>query len=332
MIPKDLPKAELHCHLEGTIPPRLAKKIAKRNNIDLSPTLFQDEENYAWNDFTTFLEAYDSASLCLRNAEDYREITYKYLSKCASEGAIYVEVFTSPEHAAECGINYNEHVKGIAQAFEDAERDFGIIGRAIVTCLRHFGPKKAMAVADSFLDNPNPYFVGFGMGGDEGHLSYADFKPVFDNIAEAGYPCTTHAGEHFGPETILEAINTLPILRIGHGVRISESAQAVKEIARRGIVLEICPGSNISLGVYSDYSEHPFPQLRKAGCKVTLNSDDPPYFNTSIGHEYEKAHNHFGLSIKDLLNVTRTAIDAAFINDNQKTKLHLQINTWEKDN
>jgi len=329
MIPKNLPKAELHCHLEGTIPPLLAKRIAKRNNIDLPRLLFKDKNTYAWNDFTSFLEAYDQASLCLRSAQDYRDITYEYLSICASEGAIYVEVFTSPDHAAECGISYNEHVKGVTQAFKDAEKDFGIIGRAIVTCVRHFGPEKAMAVADSFIENPHPYFVGFGMGGDEGHLSYADFKPVFDKVAAAGYPCTTHAGEHFGPETIIDAINTLPISRIGHGVRISEDAQAVKEIAKQGIVLEICPGSNVSLGVYSDYSEHPFPQLREAGCKVTLNSDDPPFFDTNIGKEYENAHTNFKLSIEDLLDITRTAIDAAFINDNEKAKLHSRIDSWK---
>ena len=151
-----------------------------------------------------------------------------------------------------------------------------------------------MAVADSLIENPHPYFVGFGMGGDEGHLSYEDFKPVFDKVAAAGYPCTTHAGEHYGPETIIDAVNTLPIT-----------------------------------GINSDYSKHPFPQLREAGCKVTLNSDDPPYFDTNIGDEYAKAHEHFGLSIENLLDITRTAIDAAFINDNEKEKLHSQIDSWK---
>ena len=332
MLPKSIPKAELHCHLEGTIPPQLSKKIAKRNGIKLDSGLFQDDGEYAWDDFASFLDAYDQASLCLRNSEDYQEITYEYLSSCASEGAIYVEVFTSPDHAAECGISYNEHVKGVAKAFDDAERDFGIIGRAIVTCVRHLGPEKAMAVAESFLNNPHPYFVGFGMGGDEGHLSFSDFKPVFDKVAEAGYPCTTHAGEHFGPETIIDAVKTLPISRIGHGVRVSEDFEAVEEIAKRGIVLEICPGSNVSLGVYSDYSEHPFPLLKRAGCKVTLNSDDPPYFDTNIGKEYGKAQKYFGLSNTDLLEVTRTAIDAAFVEDEQKAKLHFRINAWENEN
>lgn len=329
MVPKDLPKAELHCHLEGTIPPSLARKIAKRNNVELSPNLFEDEHTYAWDDFASFLDAYDGASLCLRNSKDYRDITYDYLAKCASEGAIYVEVFTSPDHAAECGISYNEHVRGVAQAFDDAERDYGIIARAIVTCVRHLGPEKAMSVADSFLDNQHPYFVGFGMGGDEGHLTFNDFKPVFDKIANAGYPCTTHAGEHFGPETILDAIEKLPVSRIGHGVRISEDEEAVKVIIKKGIVLEICPGSNVSLGVYKNYSEHPFPYLRNCGCKVTLNSDDPPFFHTNIGREYENGHVNFGLSIEDLLGITRNAIDAAFINEAEKGKLYAKIDSWE---
>ena len=144
MIPRNLPKAELHCHLEGTIPPLLAKRIAKKNDIDLPRLLFKDNETYAWDDFASFLEAYDSASLCLRSAQDYRDITYEYLSICASEGAIYVEVFTSPDHAAECGISYNEHVKGVAQAFEEAEKDFGIIGSKFLAACSNSGiePKK----------------------------------------------------------------------------------------------------------------------------------------------------------------------------------------------
>ncbi len=330
MIPKDLPKAELHCHLEGTIPPSLARKIAKRNNVKLNSDLFENEDTYAWDDFASFLEAYDAASLCLRNSTDYRDITYDYLAKCAAEGAIYIEVFTSPDHAAECGISYNEHVRGVAQAFDDAERDYGIIGRAIVTCVRHLGPERAICVADSFLENPHPYFVGFGMGGDEGHMTFEDFKPAFDKVAKAGYPCTTHAGEHFGPETILDAIEKLPVSRIGHGVRISEDESAVKEIIKKGIVLEICPESNVSLGVYKNYSEHPFPYLRNCGCKVTLNSDDPPFFHTNIGKEYENAHINFGLSIDNLLDITRTAINAAFIKDDEKKRLQTKVDSWKK--
>ena len=327
-IPIDLPKVELHCHLEGTIPPALAIKIAKRNKIKLSDSLFH-EDVYAWDDFTSFLKAYDNASLCLRNANDYREITYSYLKACASEGTIYVEVFVSPYHAVECGISYNELKEGIIQAFDDAEHDFGIIGRAIVTCVRHLGPERAMEVANTFLKDKHPYFVGFGMAGDEGHLSFVDFKPVFDHVAESGYPCTVHAGEHYSAATVLEAIDTLPVTRIGHGVRLVEDTNAVETVSKSNIVLEICPSSNIALGLYPDHKSHPFMKLYEAGCKVTLNSDDPPYFDTSIGHEYANASTEFGLSTTQLLNVTRTALDAAFIDKELRAKLHARIDAWE---
>ena len=142
--------------------------------------------------------------------------------------------------------------------------------------------------------------------------------------------CHNVAAEEFIFESeVIKITNDGNKIQAKNGVRVSEDTQAVKEIARQGIVLEICPGSNVSLGIYSDYSEHPFPQLREAGCKVTLNSDDPPYFNTNIGDEYEKAHYHFGLSVEDLLDITRTAIDAAFIDDKQKARLHFRINAWE---
>lgn len=326
----DLPKAELHCHLEGTIPPALAAEIAARNNITLPAGLFRDATTYAWDDFAGFLRAYDGASLCLRSAADYRDITYAYLAACAAEGAIYVEVFTSPDHAAECGMSYADHVEGVVQAFDDAERDFGIIGRAIVTCVRHLGAQRAVAVADAFVADPHPYFVGFGMGGDEGHLTFADFLPAFRRAADAGYPCTVHAGEHFGAATVLKAIDRLPVARIGHGVRLVDDPAAVAVVAQRGVVLELCPGSNIALGLYPDHAHHPFMQLREAGCKVTLNSDDPPFFGTSIGREYTHAASRFGLSDAALLNVTRTALDGAFIDDGLRSALHARVDAWEE--
>jgi len=327
-LPPDLPKAELHCHLEGTIPPSLAAEIATRNGIELPADLFREVGTYAWDDFAGFLRAYDGASLCLRSARDYRDITYGYLARCAAEGALYVELFSSPDHAAECGISYAGHVEGIAAAIEDAERDFGIVGRAIVTCVRHLGPQRAMAVADAFVHEPHPYFVGFGMGGDEGHLSFADFAPAFARIADAGYPSTVHAGEHFGPGTVLDALDRLPVTRIGHGVRLIEDPAAVAEVARRGVVLEICPGSNIALGLYPDHAGHPFLQLRDAGCRVTLNSDDPPFFHTTLGGEYADAARGFGLSAGELLDVTRTALEAAFIDDALRTRLLRRLDAW----
>jgi adenosine deaminase len=321
-----IPKAELHCHLEGTAPPVLVRRLAARNGIALPDGLFADEDNFAWTDFPDFLRAYDAASMCLRKAEDYRDITYEYLAACAREGAIYVEMFTSPDHAAEVGMSYLDHLEGTVAGIEDAERDFGIVGRIIVTCVRHLGPNRGMAVARDMIAEPHPYVVGFGMGGDETAFHLRDFLPVFRIAADAGLGCTVHAGEVRGPESIYAALDALPVTRLGHGVRAIEDPKLVERIACDGIVLELCPHSNVATGVYADMASHPFPALLAAGCRVTLNSDDPPYFATSIGREYATAAEDFNLDDEALCAVTRTALEAAFIDEKTRTDLLARLN------
>ncbi len=327
-----IPKAELHCHLEGTAPPALVRRLAARNGIVLPDGLFADEENFAWTDFPDFLRAYDAASMCLRKAEDYRDITYEYLGACAREGAIYVEMFTSPDHAAEVGMTYLDHLEGTVAGIEDAGREFGIVGRIIVTCVRHLGPDRGLIVARDMIAEPHPYVVGFGMGGDEMAFHLSDFLPAFRLAADAGLGCTVHAGEVCGPESIYAALDILPVTRLGHGVRAIEDPRLVERIAREGIVLELCPHSNVATGVYADMASHPFGDLLVAGCRVTLNSDDPPYFATSIGREYATAAEDFNLTEDGLRAVTRTALEAAFIDEQTRADLLARLNGSGNEN
>ena len=245
-----IPKAELHCHLEGTAPPALVRRLAERNGIALPDGLFADEHNFAWTDFPDFLRAYDAASMCLRKAADYRDITYEYLAACAREGAIYVEMFTSPDHAAEVGMSYLDHLEGTVAGIEDADRDFGIVGRIIVTCVRHLGPDRGLTVAKDMVGEPHPYVVGFGMGGDETAFHLRDFLPVFRIAADAGLGCTVHAGEVCGPESIYAARDSLPVTRRGHGGRAVEDPRRVERPSarRRGYAsaLTTSTGSAIS--------------------------------------------------------------------------------------
>ena len=325
-----IPKAELHCHLEGTAPPALVRRLADRNGVALPEGLFADEDNFAWTDFPDFLRAYDAASMCLRKAGDYRDITYEYLAACAREGAVYIEMFTSPDHAAEVGMSYLDHLEGTVAGIEDAARDFGIVGRIIVTCVRHLGPDRGLVVARDMIAEPHPYVVGFGMGGDETAFHLREFLPVFRLAADAGLGCTVHAGEVCGPESIYAALDALPVTRLGHGVRAIEDPKLVERIVRDGIVLELCPHSNVATGVYEDMASHPFPALAAAGCKVTLNSDDPPYFSTSIGREYATAAEDFGLDEEALRAVTRTALEAAFVDEVTRRRLldRLDSRAW----
>ncbi len=314
-------KAELHNHLEGTASPELVKRLASRNSMSLPSELFNDDETFKWTTFLEFLKAYDLASSVIKTPEDYRDVTYQYLKQCAGQNAIYVEVMSSPDHAAMAGMSYQDHLDGIVQGIEDAQAYFDVVGRIIVTCVRHLGPERSIEVAKQVVNNPHPLVVGFGMGGDENAHHLSDFSPAFNLCHEAGLLCNVHAGEMAGPESVHAALDHLPVKRIGHGVRSIEDPELIQRLIDQDITLEVCPGSNIALGVYSSFADHPFLKLREAGCKVTLSSDDPPFFHTSIGHEYDIASKHFSLSDEELTGITRTSLENAFADQKTKDKL-----------
>jgi adenosine deaminase len=308
-----IPKAELHVHLEGTAPPALIRRLARRNGIALPDGLFADDDTFAWVDFLDFLRAYDDAASVIRTAPDYRDVTYEYLSACAAEGAVYVELIASFDHGAMVGLDDAEHVAGIARGIDDAYADHGIVGRIISSCVRNFGVPAAEDVARRTVALDHPYVVGFNMAGDEAGFPAGDFARAFAIAAEAGLGCSVHAGEHAGPESVRAALALPGVVRISHGVRAVEDPALVADLAARGTVLEVCPTSNVVLGVYPSYEDHPLPALHAAGVRVTLGSDDPPYFGTTIGREYALAHERLGLDLDDLREITETALDAAFM-------------------
>ncbi len=318
---ESVPKAELHVHLEGTATPALVRTLAERNGMTLPKALFAHENAFAWTDFLHFLETYDLAASVIRTPEDYRDVTYDYLSRCAGEGVVYCEMMSSPDHAAANGMTYGDHLEGIAAGIDDARRDHGIEGFIIVTCVRHFGVDRAMAVARETVRHDHPLLVGFGMGGDELGFPPGQFAEVFALVAAEGLPCTVHAGEFGDPASIRQAIDMLPVVRLGHGVRAAEDPALVRDLVDRDIVLECCPTSNIATKVYPDFASHAFTALRDAGVRVTLNSDDPPFFHTSVGLEYKVAHEHFGLGAEDLRAITRTALEAGFAPEDRRHAL-----------
>jgi adenosine deaminase len=311
------PKAEIHCHLEGSIPPALARELAERNGIALPSNLFDGNGHYAWKDFLSFLDSYDRVCTALKTPRDFSDVIYSYLATAAREGATYVEMFCSPERPAKLGISYADWLAALASGIDRAGREFGVVGRIIIICIRHLGPERALAMAKVMVAEPHPYVVGFGMGGDEARFAPIDFAPAYRLVHEKGYGCTAHAGEVVGPESVWAAIRDLPVTRIGHGVRSAEDPALMAELARRGIVLEVCPGSNVALGLYADRAAHPLHRLIDAGVPVTLNSDDPPFFHTSLGLEYEMA----GLGEQELRVIARRTIEASFVDADTKRKL-----------
>lgn len=312
-------KAEIHCHIEGAASPSLVLKQAQKYGEDVSAIL--ENGTFLWKDFTSFLNAYDVAADLFRSEEDYALLAEDYLSSLAREGAIYSEFFTSPDHAARAGLSPQAYTQALGEGMRRAEAKTGIISRMIVTGVRHFGVESVEKAARFAATCDHHLVSGFGMGGDERSGTCEDFVRAFEIAREAGLGITVHAGEFGGWESVQDALDHLRPARIGHGVRSIENPDLVRRIAAEGIVLECCPASNIALGLYADLDAHPFMDLRAAGCKLTLNSDDPPYFETSIAREYAIGKENFGLTDKQLTGVTRTAIEAGFID--RKTKAAL---------
>jgi len=315
-----VPKAELHVHVEGAASPGLVRRIAARNGVRVPEGVIGEHGAFLWRDFLDFLRVYDAATSVIRTGEDYRDIVYEYLVACAAEGAVYVELTASADHATAVGLSDEEHLAALAQGIDDARAETGIEGRIVMSCVRHFGPEKARDVARRTVEASHPYVTGFGMGGDEAGFPPADFAEAFAIAGEAGLGLTVHAGEWAGPESVRGGL-ALGVSRIGHGVRAAEDPELVRELADRGTVLEVCPTSNVVLGLYPSYAEHPLPLLRDAGVPVTLGSDDPPYWDASIGGEYEVAAAQFGLGDEALREITRTALRAAFVEEDLRRRL-----------
>jgi adenosine deaminase len=334
-----LPKAELHAHLEGTIAPAMAKKLAKKNGIDLPDDLFTDDgTGYRWDsdgtaagDLVGFLKAYDKVAALIKTADDYRDITCDYLKRCAAEGSIYEELIISADHGASVGLSYQEMVDAIAAGVYQAREKTGIEARLLSACVRHYGPDNAVKVAQQTVDYPHELVTAFHMAGDENAHTVTDFAPAFKIASDAGLATSAHAGEAAGPKSIRDVKEQLGCIRYGHMVRIIEDEDLMKEMQKFGAVPEVCVSSNLVMNVFQDYASHPLRKLFDEGFKVTLGSDDPPFFKTTIGKEYKIAAEKFGFTAEELLQVTRNAVEAAFVDEATREKLLKKIDDYAAD-
>jgi adenosine deaminase len=317
-------KAELHCHIEGAASPDLVLKQAQKYGADASP--FIKDGSFVWHDFTSFLAAYDFSADLFRSEEDYARLAEHYLTSLARDGAVYSEIFISPDHAKKSGLSPAAYTNALGEGIVRARAKTGIEGRMIVIGVRHFGVEAVEQTARFAARCGHPLVSGFGMAGEERFGDIEDYVRAFEIAREAGLGITVHAGELAGWESVEGALDHIRPARIGHGVRAIENPDVVKRIADEGVVLEVCTVSNIELKVFDGYGNHPLPALRAAGCKVTLGSDDPPYFWTSLKKEYEVAAKHFGLDQKALTALTRTAIEAAFVDRKTRSALLERLN------
>ncbi len=318
---KELPKVELHLHLEGAAPPAFIRGLAAEKRVDLSG-IFGHDGGYRFRDFGDFLRVYEAATSVLATPADYGRLTRAVLEESAASGVVYGECFLSPDFCGGRDVGaWREYLHAIREAADRAGNDLGITLRGIVTCIRHFGPEKAKEAARCAAETAGDWITGFGMGGDEGVGSPGDYAWAFDCAREAGLRITVHAGEWGGPESVRAALRDLRPERIGHGVRAIEDLALVEELAERGTVLELCPGSNVALGLYPSVRAHPVAELDRRGVKVTVSTDDPPFFRTTMAREYEELHRAFDWDEGQFARIARASLDAAFCDEDTRARI-----------
>lgn len=313
------PKVELHLHLEGAAPPPLAAAVAREQGVDLGDVL-DGAGGYRWRDFGSFLDAYDRVARLFAPPDRARRLCEAVLRACAAEGVIYAELIVSPDFAGGTPEAWAEHLAALDAGADAAEAATGIVARFVPTAVRHFGAEAAERAARLAAEAPSTRVVGFGLAGDERAGAPADFARAFALAREAGLGLTAHAGEFAGPESVRAALDALGVGRIGHGVRAVEDPALVARLAEERVVLEVCPGSNVALGVCGSWAEHPIGRLAAAGCRVTVSTDDPPFFGTTMGREYSELA-ALGWDAAALRGLARTALDAAFCDDGLRSAL-----------
>lgn len=316
-------KIELHLHLEGAAPPAFIRGLAAEKRLDL-PAIFDANGGYHYNGFHDFLRVYEAATSVIQTPRDYARLVETVLEICAENGAVYVETFVSPEFCGGGDLTaWRDFLAAMTEAAASMWRH-GIDSRAIVTPIRHFGPERARKSAICAAETAGEWLTGFGLAGAETFGKPQDFAWSFDCAREAGLGLTCHAGEFAGPQSIRDAL--LPgIRRIGHGVRAIEDPELVRDLADRGITLECCPGSNIALGLYPDWQAHPIARLADAGVRVTVSTDDPPFFATTLRQEYERLGDAFGWDETEFMQMNQWAIDAAFCDDDTRNRLRKEL-------
>ncbi len=311
---KDVPKVEIHHHLEGAAPPALVRDMARARGLDIS-NIFDAKGGYSYRDFLQFLNVYEVATRPFSSPDDYALLMAVVAGEAAEQGVVYLETFLSPDF---CGgrdpVAWTEYLAAMIEAAAAAE-ELGITLRGIVTAVRHAGPDAARETARCAQETAGDFIVGFGMGGDENAGATAEFAYAFDMAREAGLRLTSHAGEWAGPASVRDALTHLKVERIGHGVRAIEDPELVALLADTGTVLEVCPGSNVALGVYPSWEAHPIARLQGAGVKVTVSTDDPPFFHTTMTREFEELERAFGWGLSEFAALNRVALEAAFCDD-----------------
>jgi len=310
-----LPKAELHLHLEGTISPSTLHEL--QANHGHRSTLAEVEKLYQYDNFGGFLLAFKDITEHLQQPADYELITYRMMERLKAEYVLHAEVYISVGVCLWRKQDFAAIFEALERGRTRGEHDFGVSLLWIFDAVRHFGADKAQEVAELAFQYRDRNVIGFGIGGDERRAAPELFRDVYAFCADHGLHRTVHAGETAGPESIWGALN-LRAERIGHGLTAQHDADLIQELAQRQIPVEICVTSNLRTGVCRAIEEHPVRSYFDHGLMITINSDDPAMFRTTLTREYQLLQDHFGFTEEQLRELARNSFEASFLEAKKK--------------
>jgi adenosine deaminase len=321
-----MPKVNLHVHLEGSIRPATLLQLAQHNGVQL-PAKTEEElrEFYRFRGFPHFVQVFVAVTSCLHKPEDYTLIAYEFGRDCARQNVRYAEVtFTVATNVRMTGLPWQIVLEALNAGRTQARAEFGVEWRWVFDISRD-NPETQDQVLDIALAGREQGVVALGLGGSETDFPPKLFVRPFARAREAGLARVPHAGETAGPESIWAALRLLHADRIGHGVRSIEDPALVDYLRQHQVPLEVCPTSNVCLGVYPDYAMHPLRRLWDSGLFITLGSDDPPMFGTDLNREYELLIEKFGFNGGDLARISLNGLRASFLPTDERMRMMVEF-------
>ena len=318
---RQMPKAELHLHIEGSLEPEMIFRLAERNHVKLAYDSVEAlRRAYAFTDLQSFLDIYYAGASVLLKAEDFFDLAFAYFQKAAADNVVHAEIFFDPQTHTARGVPVAAVIEGLEHACRRAHAEWGLSAKLILCFLRHLSEDEAMATLEEALPH-RKHFVGVGLDSSERGHPPEKFARVFARCREAGLHVVAHAGEEGPPEYIRNALDLLKAERIDHGVRCVEDPALVLRLARERVPLTVCPLSNVKLRVFPSLAAHNLPALLAAGLCVTINSDDPAYFGGYVVQNYLDTFAALPqLTAEHALTLARNSFEASFVPAAEKAR------------
>lgn len=327
---EQLPKTELHLHIEGTLEPELMFALAQRNHVSL-PYARIDELRaaYDFHNLQSFLDLYYAGAAVLLTEQDFYDLTWAYLQKVHSNHVVHTEIFFDPQTHTLRGVPFATVYQGIRQALDEAQAQWGLSSRLIMSFLRHLTEQEGFEILEQAL----PFLHGidgFGLDSSEKGHPPAKFEQLFKRCQALNLPCVAHAGEEGPAEYVVDALHLLKVKRIDHGVRSLENDQLLKQLVADQTPLTVCPLSNIRLKVFPSLKQHPLKQMLDMGLMVMINSDDPAYFGGYVNDNFKACTTALNLSDQDIVQLARNSFIASWLSDTEKARQLAKIDQiWQ---